>query len=97
MRLEIRPSFLVSALQQSAPVQKGVRKIVETAGHLSFGELLSHEGVHLEKIKGLATRDGKPQYTLRVTRSARARAIAIVEGDLLVLLFVEPDHEKAYR
>ncbi len=95
MRLEIRPSFLVSALQQSAPVQKGVRKIVETAGHLSFGELLSHEGVHLEKIKGLATRDGKPQYTLRVTRSARA--IAIVEGDLLVLLFVEPDHEKAYR
>ena len=95
MKLDIRPSFLVSALQQTAPVQKGVRKMVETAASLSFGELLNHEGVHLEKIKGLATRDGKAQYTLRVTRSARA--IATVEGDLLVLLFVEPDNAKAYR
>ena len=95
MRLDIRPSFLVSALQQSAPVQKGVRKMVEIAAMLSFQELLNHEGVHLEKNKGLVTRDGKPQYTMRVTRAARA--IATVEGDTLVLLFVEPDHEKAYH
>ena len=94
MKLDIRPTFLDSALRQSAPVQKGVRKMVETAAHLSLGELLNHEGVHLEKAKGLLTRDGKPQYTLRVTRSARA--IATVEGDTLVLLFVEPDHDKAY-
>jgi hypothetical protein len=95
MKLEIRPSFLVSALQQSAPVQKGVRKMIEIAAMLSFQELLNHEGVHLEKNKGLTTREGKPQYTLRVTRAARA--IATVEGDALVLLYVEPDHEKAYR
>ena len=69
--------------------------MVEMAALLSFQELLNHEGVHLEKNKGLVTRDGKPQYTLRVTRAARA--IAIVEGDTLVLLFVEPDHEKAYH
>ena len=94
MKLDIRPTFLDSALRQSAPVQKGVRKMVETAARLSLGELLKHEGVHLEKAKGLLTRDGKPQYTLRVTRSARA--IATVEGDTLVLLFVEPDHDKAY-
>jgi hypothetical protein len=95
MRLDIRPAFLISALQQAAPVQKGVRKMVEVAAMLSFQELLKHEGVHLEKNKGLTTRDGKPQYTLRITRSARA--IATVDGDLLVLLFLEPDHEKAYR
>ena len=95
MRLDIRPGFLLSALQQAAPVQKGVRKMVEVAAMLSFQELLKHEGVQLEKNKGLTTRDGKPQYTLRITRSARA--IATVEGDLLVLLFVEPDHEKACR
>jgi len=52
MKLEIRPSFLVSALQQSAPVQKGVRKMIEIAAMLSFQELLNHEGVHLEKNKG---------------------------------------------
>lgn len=69
--------------------------MIEIAAMLSFQELLNHEGVHLEKNKGLATREGKAQYTLRVTRAARA--IAIVEGDVLVLLYVEPDHEKAYR
>jgi len=95
MKLDIRPSFLVSALQQSAPVQKGVRKMVEMAALLSFQELLNHEGIHLEKNKGLVTRDGRPQYTLRVTRAARA--IATVDGDTLVLLFVEPDHDKAYH
>ncbi len=95
MKLEIRPSFLVSALRQSAQVQKGIRKMVELAALLSLQELLNHEGVHLEKIKGLLTRDGKPQYTLRVTRAARA--IATVEGDRLVLLLVEPDHDKAYH
>lgn len=95
MKLDIRPSFLVSALQQSAPVQKGVRKMIEIAAMLSFQELLNHEGVHLEKNKGLITREGNPQDTLRVTRTARA--IAIVEGDALVLLYVEPDHEKAYH
>jgi hypothetical protein len=95
MRLDIRPSFLVSALQQSAPVQKGVRKMIEIAAMLNFQELLNHEGIHLEKNKGLNTRDGKPQYTLRVTRAARA--IATVEGDALVLLYVEPDHDKAYH
>ena len=95
MKLDIRPSFLVSALEQSAPGQKGVRKMVEITAMLSFSELLNHEGVHLEKIKGLTTRDGKQQHTLRVTRAARA--IAVVEGDVLIFLFVEPDHDKAYR
>ena len=94
MKLDIRPSFLVSALQQPSPVQKGVRKMIEMAAMLSFQELLNHEGVHLEKARGLHTRGGKPQYTLRVTRAARA--IAIVDGDVLVLLYVEPDHDKAY-
>ena len=70
MKLDIRPSFLVSALQQASPVQKGVRKMIEIAAMVSFQELLNHEGVHLEKNKGLTTREGKPQYTLRVTRAA---------------------------
>ena len=95
MKLDIRPSFLVSALEQTAPVQKGIRKMVELAAMLTFQELLNHEGVHLEKIKGLTTRDGKQQYTLRITRAARA--IATVEGEVLVFLVVEPDHDKAYR
>ena len=95
MRLDIRPSFLIAALGQAHPVQKGIRKMVEVAAMLSFQELLNHEGVHLEKIRGLLTADGRQQYTLRATQAARA--IAVVEGDTLVLLYVEPDHDKAYR
>lgn len=95
MKLEIRPAFVVSALEQSQPVRKGVAKMLNIASTLSMGELLKHEGVHLEKLPGLMTRDGRQQYSLRATRAARA--IAIVEGDTLVLLYVEPDHDKAYR
>jgi hypothetical protein len=95
MKLDIRPSFLVSALEQSHTVQKGIRKMVEVAAILSLKELLNHQGVHLEKCKGLLTRDGKQQYSLRATRAARA--IAFIEGETLVLLFVEPDHDKTYR
>ena len=69
--------------------------MIEMAAMLSFQELLNHEGVHLEKTRGLTTRGGRPQYTLRVTRAARA--IAVVDGDVLVLLHVEPDHDKAYH
>jgi hypothetical protein len=95
MKLDIRASFLISALQQAAPVQKGIKKLVETAALLSFQELLNHEGVHLEKVKGFLTRDGRQLYTLRATRAARA--IATVEGDTLILLYLEPDHDKAHR
>jgi len=38
--------------------------MIETAAMLSFQEWLNHEGIHLEKNKGLTTREGKPQYTL---------------------------------
>lgn len=69
--------------------------MVEVAAMLSFQEPLNHEGVHLEKNKGLLTRDGRQQYTLRVTRAARA--IAVIEDGTLVLLHVEPDHDMVYR
>jgi len=95
MRLDIRASFLLSALQQAAPVQKGIKKLVETAALLSLQEMLNHEGVHLEKVKGMVTRDGRQLDTLSDTRAARA--IATVEGDTLILLYLEPDHDKAYR
>jgi hypothetical protein len=69
--------------------------MVEIAATRAFKELLNHEGVHPEKNQGLFTGDGRPQYTLRVTRAARA--IALVDGDTLVLLCVEPDHDRACR
>lgn len=95
MKLAIKPSFLASALLQELPVRRGVLKMLEVAGKLSVGELLNHQGVHLEKLKDLTAPDGSPLYSLRATRSARA--IASVDGDTLTLRYVESDHGKAYH
>ena len=95
MKLAIKPSFLESALLLEQPLRRGILKMLEVAGSCSMGELLSHQGVHLEKLKGLNAPDGSPLYSLRVTRSARA--IATIDGDTLTLRYVEADHGKAYH
>jgi len=95
MKLEIKSSFLASALLQEQPIRRGVLKLLEVAGALSMGELLNHQGIHLEKLKDLPAPDGSPLYSLRVTRSARA--IATVDGETLILRYVESDHGKAYH
>ena len=94
MKLESKPSFLESALFQEVPVRKGVLKMLELAGMLTMGELLMHQGVHLEKLSNLQGPDGSPLYSLRVTRSARA--LATVNGETLTLRYVEADPDKAY-
>jgi hypothetical protein len=95
MKLEIKPSFPASAMVQEPPVRKGILKMVEVAGRLTLGELLKHQGVHLEKLGSLRGPDGSPLYSLRATQSARA--IVTVSGDTLTLRYVEPDHDKVYH
>ena len=95
MKLEIKPSFMESALFQELAIRKGVVKMMELAGMLTMGELLKHQGVHLEKLSNLQGPDGSPLYSLRVTRSARA--MATVNGETLTLRYVEADHDKAYH
>ena len=95
MKLEIKPSFLQSAMLQELPVRKGVLRMIEVAGILTLGELLKHQGVHLEKLTKLQGPDGSPLYSLRVSRSARA--LATVDGETLTLRYVESDHDKVYH
>jgi hypothetical protein len=95
MKLEIQPRFVISALNQETPTRKGILKMIDVASRLSLTELRNHKGVHLERIAGYTTPQGDPLYTLRVTRVARA--VATVRGDVLVLVYVEPDHDEVYR
>jgi len=94
VRLDIRPTFLAAALAQEKPVRAGIAKLVRLAAQLTYGELLNHPGVHLAAIRGRLTPEGDALHTLRATRSARA--IAGLRGDLLILLYVEADHDKTY-
>ena len=96
MKVVCPPNFVREALGQSGPVRDGLSKMLRIAGDLTFAELLNHQGLHLEKLQGkIDPGTGKPLYSLRVTRAARV--IALVDGDFLVLLSIEPDHDEAYR
>ena len=96
MKVVCPPNFVREALGQSGPVRDGLSKMLRIAGDLKFAELIDHQGLHLEKLQGkIDPGTGKALYSLRVTRAARV--IALVEGDYLVLLSIEPDHDKAYR
>jgi hypothetical protein len=95
MKLEIKPTFLESAMLLKLPVRKGVLQMIEVAGMLTMGELLQHQGVHLEKLTNLQGPGGSPWYSLRAPRSVRA--MASVDGEALILRYVEPDHDKAYH
>lgn len=95
MKVVCQPNFVREALAQAGPVREGVSKVIRIAGGLSFSQFLNHQGVHLEKLLGkLDPGSGKPLYSLRATRAARV--IATVDGDFLLLLSLEPDHDKAY-
>jgi hypothetical protein len=96
MNVVCPPKFVQEALAQSGPIRVGLAKTLRIAGELGFAELLNHQGIHLEKLSGKvdpATR--KPLYSLRLTQAARA--MALVDGDYLIFLSIEPDHDKAYR
>ena len=96
MRIVCPPNVVREALLQSGPVRTGLAKLLRIAGELNFSQLVSHQGVHLEKLIGKtdpATK--KPLYSLRVTRAARV--VALVDADSLVLLTVMADHDKAYN
>ena len=95
MKLEIKPGFLTAALDQELPVRKGIKKALRILTQLSYLESLAHEGVHLEKTNGLLTPGGDPQHTFRGTHAARG--IAALRGDTLILLYIEPDHDKAHK
>ena len=94
MKVICPPEFVREALAQAGPVRDGLSKLLRIAGALRFADLLNHQGIHLEKLTGKIDPVTKqPLYSLRVTQAARA--IAIVDGDLLVLLHLEPDPTKA--
>lgn len=96
MKLRYETRFIEEALIQELPVRKGIAKVVRITEQLNFGELLNHEGVHLEKLKDQVDPiTGLPIYSLRATHAARIKAL--VDGDVLVFLTIESDHGKAYH
>jgi hypothetical protein len=96
MKVRFEATFLLKALEQESPIRKGLSKAVKLMESMTFGELLGHQGLHPEKLRDQTDpATGRPLYSLRVTQSARIKAI--LDGETLVLLTIEPDHGKAYH
>jgi NADH:ubiquinone oxidoreductase subunit F (NADH-binding) len=96
MKLRYETRFIEESLKQELPVRKGIGKAIRIAEQLGLGELLNHEGVHLEKLKDQVDQvTGLPLYSLRATQAARIKAM--VDEEVLVFLTIEPDHGKAYH
>lgn len=94
MTVIISTDFFREALTQEKPVRAAL--LIQSLTQLSFSELTKHNGIHLEKLNGLADpKTGEPLYSLRVTLAVRA--LAIIPDGTLVLIAIRPDHDKAYR
>ena len=96
MKCLITPEFFRQALEQDKQLRMALRKTTALHGQLEFADLLKHKGIHLEKLVGLSDPNtGRPLYSVRITASARA--IALVDGEALVLLSLHASHDEAYR
>ena len=96
MKCLCEPNVVRSALEPDQQVRRGISKLIGVVGSLSFGELMRHNGVHLEKLVNLTDPvSGLPLYSPRATSAARVTAI--VRGDELHLLAVHAEHHDAYK
>ena len=62
---------------------------------LSWDELYKSKGFRWELIQSRRSPDGSRLYSLRITKGFRA--VALREGEFLVMLTLNPDHDSAYR
>jgi hypothetical protein len=97
MRIEIRPEFDAAVMVAEKPVRLAAAKMLILLQSLDLSRLWAHRGLNFEKLHGMIEPvTGEQLYSLRVTRSVRA-VTCIVNGPTLVLVSLQPQHDKAYR
>jgi len=97
MRIEIRPEFDQAVMAAEKPVRLAAAKMLLLLQSLELPQLWAHRGLNFEKLHGMIEPvTGEQLYSLRVTRSVRA-ITCIGNGPTLVLVSLQPQHDKAYR
>ena len=96
VRIEIRPAFDEAVRAAEKPVRLAAAKMLVLLPSLELPQLREHRGLHFEKLQGMIEPvTGEQLYSLRVTPSARA-IMCIGNGPTLVLVSLQPQHDKAY-
>ena len=82
-------AFVLKLLRQEASLINAFRRLVEKVEPRTEQQLRETKGIHLEPIK-----TDPPYQSIRLDRGPRAKVL--VDGDTLVFLDLDQDHDKTY-
>jgi hypothetical protein len=82
-------AFTRKLIAQEASVINAFRRLVEKVETRTGQQLREAKGIHLEAIKS-----DPPYHSIRLDRGPRAKVL--LEGDTMVFLDIDPQHERFY-
>lgn len=83
-------AFVLKLLKQEASLINAFRRLVEKVQTRTEKQLRETRGIHLEPIKS-----NPPYHSIRMDRGPRAKVL--IEGDRMVFLDLDQDHDKFYE
>ncbi len=82
-------AFVLKLLKQDASLINAFRRLVEKVQTRTEQQLREARGIHLEPIKS-----NPPYQSIRLDKGPRA--MVLLDGDTMVFLDVDQDHDKTY-
>ncbi len=89
MKPSFPDAFVLKLLRQEASLINAFRRLVAKVETRTEQQLRETKGIHLEPIKA-----DPPYQSIRLDRGPRAKVL--VDGDNLVFLDLDQDHDKTY-
>jgi len=83
-------SFVLKLLKQETSLINAFRRLVEKVQTRTEQQLRETKGIHLEPIKS-----NPPYHSIRLDRGPRAKVL--IDGDRMVFLDLDQDHDKIYE
>ncbi len=83
-------TFVLKLLKQEASLINAFRRLVEKVQTRTEQQLRETRGIHLERIKS------SPAYhSIRLDKGPRAKVL--IDGDRMVFMDIDQDHDKFYE
>ena len=89
MKLSFPDDFVLKLIRQEASLINAFRRLVEKVETRTERQLRETKGIHLEPIKS-----NPPYHSIRLDKGPRAKVL--LEGETLVFLDIDQDHDSAY-
>jgi hypothetical protein len=83
-------AFVLKLLKQEASLINAFRRLVEKVQTRTERQLRETRGIHLEPIKS-----NPPYHSIRLDRGPRAKVL--IDGDRMVFLDLDQDHDRFYE